>query len=391
MEFDTTTDQLNTLISTEFSSESLWNAVPGGLQKVSTSSIGFVWGIGNGIVYACQLPCSGDWKKVDLPASALDITTDDSYVYVLYNSGNSTVLAKKSANNTDDWITIPAKVGMTKLTNTASYVWSQVGTQKWKLPKPGTTGNWLAVPDPANVTITSASSTSLYGVDGSGKALKSDESLQSGWSVIPEFGSKMSAIVGDIDQTAIFGVDDSNKLNRCENGKCSNVDVPFTPQNISIEPVSKQLWMTTVTSGTSGNIFNKKDDNDYSDILQAAKPIDQKRDEIVSGIQSDYEETTYANMLSNQFNILKKMIGATFDGPKQKDMESTQHDLNESVKTLDEQIRQLEYSMPFLYTVLIVLALTLAIYMFSGLFGSYTHWIALLCILGGTIYFAMIQ
>ena len=389
MEYDTLTDQLNSLISTEVSADAAWSAVPGGLDKVSTSSLGFAWGIGSGKVWICQLPCSGNWKAVDLPGSLLDITTDDSKVYVLFNDGQ-VKLAMKSANNIDDWIIVNGLTGMTKIVNTSSYIWSQIGTQKWKLPKPGTTGNWIQASDASNVTITSASSTSLYGVDASGNAMKSDESLQSAWSTIPEFGAKYTSIVGNADQTALYGIDPAGNVSRCLNGDCSKVNTQgFIPQNLTVEPVSKQLWMTTTAPGDSGNVFNRNDSPDYSNILQSVQPVDKQRDAVVHDVKTRYNETTAATMMSKQLEMIRKILEGMFDFKPKEQNATQQKNINEELKSTTEQIEQLKLTLPIVQKILLVIGVTAAVYLGSGVMGEWTHMAALGVMLSGLYFFAV--
>ena len=389
MEYDTLTDQLNNLISTEVSADAAWNAIPGGLDKVSSSSLGFAWGIGSGKVWLCQLPCGGNWKAVDLPGTLLDITTDDSKVYVLFNDGQ-VKLAMKSANNIDDWVIVNGLAGMSKIMSTSSYIWSQIGIQKWKLPKPGTTGNWIQAADTSNVTITSASSTNLYGVDASGNAMKSDESLQSAWSTIPEFGAKYTNILGNADQTAIYGIDPAGNVSRCLNGDCSKINTQgYIPQNLTIEPVSKQLWMTTTVPGNSGNIFNRNDSPDYSDILQSVQPVDKQRDFVVQDVESKYNETTAATMMSKQLELIRKILEGMFDFKPKEQNATQQKNINEELKSTTEQIEQLKITLPIVQKILVVLSVTAAVYLGSGFMGEWTHTVALGVFLSGLYFFAV--
>jgi hypothetical protein len=386
---DALTDQLNNLISTEISADAAWSAIPGGLDKVSSSSLGFAWGIGSNQVWVCQLPCGGNWKSVPIPdmTSVIDIVTDEN-VYVLFQS-TETKLAFKSANNVNDWIIVSAKPGITRIANTSSYIWGQAGTQKWKLPKPGTTGNWIAVADPLNVTITSASSTSLYGVNAKGQAMKTDESLQSAWSTIPEFGGKFTDIIGSADQTALYGIDSSKALQRCQNGKCSLVVTEYTPQNITVEPISKQLWMTTTTSGNSGNIFIKSDNPDYSNILQSVQPLDKARDDLTRDIEAKYTQTTYATMMSKQLEIIRKILQNMFDFDPKKQNADSQKAIGSELKDTTLEIDQLSTTLPFIKDILIMLLAVIIVYVVGGSFlGDWTHPVALVTIVSGIIYFA---
>ena len=388
MEYDTLTDQLNNTITSGISKGTVWNAMPGGLDKVSESAKGFLWGLGSGSVWICQSPCQGNWKQVKLPSesSLRDIVTDDTHIYVLLQNQ----LLIKSADNTDEWVTVTAPDGIEKIISTASYIWGQAGDKKYKLPKPGMTGNWIPVKDDLNIKITSASSGHLYGVDSGGKAMITDEALQTSWSVIPEFGGKYSAIFGDADQTAIFGIDSTNSLNRCLNGKCYGVDTKgYTPQNITIEPSSKQMWMTTTTPGKSGNIFSLPISTDYSDIMKTVQPIDSKRDESVKKAETQFEESTYSGMMSRQFNYLKKVLGDVFAIRPVASEEADQQKIQDEIDNTNHELNVLKDVIPLIQKILIVLASIIVVYMCSDIFGSTTHFIALAVMVGGTYYFAV--
>lgn len=388
MEYDTLTDQLNNTITSGISKGTDWNAIPGGLDKVSESSRGFVWGLGSGNVWVCQSPCQGNWKQVKLPsaASLRDIVTDDTHIYVLLQNQ----LCIKSADNTDEWVTVTAPDGIEKIISTASYIWGQAGDKKYKLPKPGMTGNWIPVKDDLNVKITSASSGHLYGVGSDGKAMTTDEAMQTSWSVIPEFGGKYSAIFGDADQTAIFGIDSTNSLNRCLNGKCHGIDTKgYTPQSITIQPSSKQLWMTTTTAGKSGNIFNLPISSDYSDIMKTVQPIDDKRDETVKEAETEFEESTYSGMMSRQFDYLKKVLGDVFAIRPVASEQADQQRVQDEINNTNHELNVLKDVIPLIQKILIVLASIIGVYMCSDIFGSMTHFLALAVMVGGTYYFAV--
>jgi hypothetical protein len=355
---------------------------------VSASAKGFAWGMGSGNIWMCQLPCEGNWKQVASPSqsSLRDIITDDNHVYVLFQDR----LGIKSSDNTDEWITVTLPDSIEKIISTASYIWGQAGEKKYKLPKPGMTGNWIPVDDKLNVKITSASAGHLYGVDSAGQAMVSDESLQSAWSVIPQFGGKYSAIIGDADQTALFGIDSSNSLKRCLNGKCNGVDTQgYTPQNITIEPNSKQMWMTTTAPGKSGNIFNQSLSTDYTDILRTVQPIDLKREEVVKQAETQFDQSTYSGIMSKQFEILKQMISQLFNIKPASSHEEDQKRIQKKIQTTEYDLQVLKNVIPLIQKMLVVLALTVCVYAGSDYLGSATHFFALAVLITGTVFFAI--
>jgi len=388
MNYDTLTDQVNTAVSSGISAGTNWNAVPGGLDKVSASAKGFAWGMGSGNIWLCQLPCEGNWKQVAPPtqSSLRDIITDDTHVYVLLQNQ----LAMKSSDNTDEWITVNLPDSIEKIISTASYIWGQAGQKKYKLPKPGMTGNWIPVDDKLNVKITSASAGHLYGVDAVGHAMVTDEALQTAWSVIPQFGGKYTAIIGDADQTVLFGIDDTNSLKRCLNGKCRGVDTQgYTPQNITIEPNSKQMWMTTTAPGKSGNIFKQSLSNDYTDILKTVQPIDVKRDQAIQQAETQFDQSTYSGIMAKQFAILKKMINQLFNIKPAASHEEDQKRIQGDIDNTEYELRVLKNVIPLIQKLLVVLALTVCVYAASDYLGSATHFIALAVLVSGTVFFAI--
>jgi hypothetical protein len=383
---DIITDELNNLISTEITPDQ-WDAVPGGLDKVSSSSLGFAWGMGSDQVWICQLPCAGDWKPVTIPESTkiYDVTADESRVYVLYDGGGMK-LASKSANNSDDWIVVSAKDGMTKVTTTGSYVWGQAGSQKWRIHKPVTMSNWVQVADPRGITITSASSSSLYGVDDKGNAVKTDEAMQSGWSTIPEFGGKYNSVLGDADERALYGVNQANQVQRCLNGDCSNLSTQgFVPQSLTVEPVSNQLWMTTTTPGNSGNIFSKHGTTDYSAVFKLTQPYEKERDNIVQQLEVDHSQTTGATAISKQLELIKKFFEELF-GYVSKDInDDAKSKINDVVSETEKLIR----ASSLIKKILILLSATAVVYLVGGILGGLTHLVALAVFAGGLLYLSL--
>jgi len=382
MDYDTLTDQVNNTLTT---TGETWEPIVGGLDKVSSSAMGFAWGMGKGHVWICQLPCQGNWKQVDLPdsPSIRDVITDDIHVYVLTQHQLST----KSANNVDDWVSINLPDDITKIIGTASYIWGQAGDKKYRLAKPGVTADWRLVEDPTDVKITSASSGHLYGVSSDGKAMVTDESMQSAWSVVPEVGGKYSAIFGDVDQTAIFGIDATNSLQRCMNGKCSGIDTQgYTPQNITIEPDSKKLWMTTTTSGKSGNIFNQAVTTNYADLLKTIQPIDAKRDQAVKEAVSQHSQSTNTETMSKQFDAIKKFLSKVFHLKSLSSHEEDGKILEDNLNSTGTETSILNKVLPFIQQFLIVLALIVMVYAMGDYLGEATHLVALSVLLGGICY-----
>lgn len=384
MDYGSLTDQINQTVSSGVSAGTEWNNVPGGLDKVSASAKGYAWGFGSGKVWICQLPCTGTWKEVPTPEAPRDVIADDNQVYVLLQNK----MAMKSADNTDEWIAVNLPDGISKLISTASYIWGQAGDQKYKLPKPGMTGNWIPVKDDLNVVVTSASSKHLYGVK-DGQAMVTDEAMQTSWSVIPEFGGKYSAIYGEADETAIYGIDAQNSLQRCMNGKCTTVNTQgYTPQNITIEPKSKQVWMTSTTPGKSGNIFNQNVVTDYSEVLQKVDPIDKKRDIAVTKVEEEYKQGTFSEVMTRQFGYIRKMLEELFQIKPASAHQADEKVLQRKIKGVNAELKTFSETLLLVQCLVVVMAMVAILYAAMGSFGILTDILALGLLAGGVYFFA---
>jgi len=360
------TSSINNLIS---ESGNEWKNIPGGLDKVSESSMGAVWGIKSGNLYSCLAPCKGNWILVD--SSVIDFTTDDTTIYFL----KAGTLNTKNANNSGETLSIPTNISLEQIFNTSSYIWGQSGSgiKKYKLAKPGTTGNWVQAMDMSEIQITSASSQSLYGV-GKGIAYKTDESLQSGWKVIPQFKGAFTGILGNADQIGIYGVDSQGQIQECKGDVCTPVPIVSPVNNLSPNP--NTLWMTSQTQGNMGNIYMKN--ISPPNIIKDVAPLDQERDLLVQETEKDYELSTYYNVMSKQLSEIKKMFQPLPPPPPP----------TEQTANTTQQANSFEKAVPFLFRGLIVLTVLILIYFCSGFLGVYTHYIALIIFLGG-IYFVL--
>jgi hypothetical protein len=380
MDYSALTDTLNNLVQED---EKDWINVPGGLDKVSESAMGAAWGLGSGKMYVCMLPCKGQWTPVVFPDPAfniIDFTTDDSTIYVL-GSGISPIgiinlFTTKNGNNSGKWSPpnpLFKAEKITELFNTGSYIWGQMGTQKYKLAKPGTTSNWIEVQDTSGVKITSASQTALYGISSTGVAMKTDESLQSAWSPIPQFKGVFTGILGDADQTGIYGIDAQKTLQKCSGDSCVPIPTKNPVQTLSPKPTS--LWLTTSNPGDLGNVYYK--DESPSNLLKDVQPIDAERDAIVNQAETEYTNTTYSTMMFKQLKEIQKMFGELLSI-----QEVNTEPIEKSASTTSSEASLLQKVIPFLLKGILVLLGVLFVYLFSGVFGSMTHYVAFAVLIG---------
>lgn len=357
MEYSTLTDQMNELLN----SQDDWTNIPGNLSKIIETTAGYAWGIGQNKLFKCALPCKGNWVSQDFDGTILDIAADD-FLYVLYTS-NGTFL--KIYNNTE-WITIPFKEEDTlkNIYVTSSYIWGQ-GTQKWKLPKPGTTGNWMLVPDTSNTQITSSSLNALYGIDSTGKAWKTDETLKSGWSLLPQFKGMLTGLIGTKDPN-LYGMT-STDIEKCIGQSCTNIQAD-EPTNISITP-SNTIWLTSNKSGDLGNIYTKSDIPPIDQI----QTLDLERDTIVKKTEIDYMNSTYIQMFYKQIEEIRKLL-----------LNETPKKLNtDELKEIQNRNTLLTKNLYYLYISIGCLILIILNYIFlSSLLGETSHSISILLLIG---------
>jgi len=384
MDYSALTDEINTLVSSESSKD--WVNIPGGLDKVSESSMGAVWGLKDGSLYSCMIPCNGSWTLQEFPEASpnlkvLDFTTDDSLVYVLWNNPDTQItgLMTKNGNNFGEWSRGELSPNITQLFNTASYIWGQDSTgKKYKLAKPGTTINWILATDTSGVKITSASASSLYGIK-AGKAFKTDEALQSAWTPIPQFKDVLTGIMGDADQTGLYGIDPENQIQKCEGDQCESIPIKGPVQHLSPNP--RNLWMTSQSQGNLGNIYMK--DETPSNLIKDVGPLDKQRNSLVEDTEENYKIATYSEIMSKQLIEIQKMLTGLFaedkidSGPIEKNLQIT----TGQSYTLDKAIR-------IILKIIFILIPVLLVYLCSGIFGFLTHYIAFAVFIGG-IYFIL--
>ncbi len=398
-EYDSVTDNINSIISTQISSEVQWSNIPGNLVKASSSPAGYAWGYNStSVVYICQLPCNGNWQPVNLTtyniSSIQDLTTDGSNVYILMTdkSGKNNLLVGP-ATNQGSWNMIPVPFAATGIFSTNTYVWAQdASNNKQKCPKPCTSSNWMANPD-KTVKITSASSSALYGTDASGNAMRTDESLQTGWSPISGLsGLKLKTLIGQGDQTALYGIDMSSSAYTCD-GDCSTpqelnpLDTSgYMPLNLTTD--GKKLWMTTTTAGEKGNIFSRVNNPDYSSIMNEVTPLDQNREKIVQNIDDSYNKQTQLMVANKQISTVVDFFSKMFkfDNNSAKEIKNQESRLHDQVQDVQNKLDQMNSIQPLIQKLLIVVTIVAVIYMAGSFLGWITHIIAFIVLGAGVIY-----
>lgn len=329
----------------------------------------------------------------------LDIVTDETNVYLLFSTGTGTFLATKTANNQTDWALNPVGNPTFAPVNTFSthtYLWLQSATnQKVKIPKPVNMTNSMPHPD-TSVKITSSSASALYGVDGTGKAMKSDETLQTGWSAVSGLtGTTVKSVVGDLDQQGLFIIDNNSRVSECVGDCSTNKTVPvntqgYLPLYMTADPSTKQLWMTSSTAGSRGNIFNRVGNPDYSSILNTVTPLDQNRDKVIGDVKDEYNKQTQVMTVNKQIGDFHDLFAKIF-GDATKATQETNTEISKvetDVVGKQMQLKTITNIEPIIQKLVVTLATAALVYAIFSFLGWIVHAIVLV-VIGVGIYLSL--
>jgi len=382
-EYEASTRAIDTIVSTQLSSVLNWMNVPGSVVKSSSSASGYVWGYNAGnTVYICPLPCTGNWKPVDFSqqqvSNILDLTTDDTNVYILYtNVAGAISLLVTPASNQGTRTTIPVPFSAKSIFSTHTYIWAQDSlNNKQKCMKPCTMPNWQSATD-TTVTITSSDESTLYGVDSTGLAMQTNETLQSPWQPI---GNVVGSIYGKGNDGTLYGID-SRQNAFVYNGTLAPLYTDgLDPTHIEVDKQSDQLWMTTATPGDSGNIFTRLQKPDYTSIMNTITPLDQRRNKIVDKVENKFQNETNVMTVNKQvgdvITYFKKMFN--IDENTAKNAKGQSGHLTEQIRETQAQLDQITNVQPFILGVIAILVLLGLTYLIlSTLLGFYIHLLAI--------------
>jgi hypothetical protein len=382
-EYETSTNAIDSIVSTQLSSVSNWLNVPGSLVKASSSS-GFIWGFNAGnSVYTCSLPCTGNWKSVDLSAynlnSVLDLTTDDSNVYILFTANSETQLLVSDAASQGVKTVITVPFPATSIFSTHTYIWAQNAiNHKVKCAKPCSMPNWQASSE-SSVKITSATDSTIYGVDASGNAMQTDENISS-WQPINDVNG---SIYGKGSDGTLYGIDAKQSAFSFKDKMTSLYTGGLDPTYLSVDSNSNSLWMTTATPGNSGNIFTRAEKPDYSTLMNSINPLDRRRDKIADELETKYARQTDVMIVNKQVTdiiaFFKKIFNIDSNTAKKAAAQSgsLQNNIRDTQKKLDE----FNDVQPVLVGLIITLCAVVLLYFLSYSFlGNTTHMFAILTI-----------
>lgn len=416
-QYDTLTKKIDDTLTTQVSSSLTWDNIPGNFSKVVSSSGGYAWGVdmdfGKPVLYSCELPCTGKWVKADLKDyntyNVADIAVDSTNVYILVVKESGTKLNVNILMNIPsgkgEWTNIYSGTSTAAFLNifsTKNFLWlTEFGSDVIKkCSKPCTSSNWMNQPNTQGITITSTTDTDIYGVDRSGKPVKTDENMRTGWNIIKGLLNNSNLaearIVGaDPQRTGIYAISNQGKLFNCK-GNCENPTdvVPVDNKdlntfNLSYDSGSKNLWMTTWNPGEKGNVFTQVDNPDYNAILNTVNPLDKQRDEITKDVKKEYEQQTKTLITNKQIqtvvDFFSKQFGYTKTvGEQTKDQTSA---VTQNIQSTQDEIDKKSMISDKLFKIIVTLVIVVFIYLIGEtLIGIYIHLIAALVLTGGIIF-----
>ena len=382
-EYETSTNAIDTIVSAQLSSVSNWLNVPGNLVKASSSASGFVWGFNAGnSVYTCGLPCTGNWNRVDLSAqnanTILDLTTDETNVYILFTANGETQLLVSDAASQGVKTVVTVPFAATSIFSTHTYIWAQdLTNHKVKCIKPCSMPNWQ-VSSESSVKITSSDNSTLYGVDPTGQAMQTDENISSGWQPISDV---KGTIYGRGSDGTLYGIDSKQAAFSYDNALSPLYTNGLDPTSISVN--SNQIWMTTATPGDAGNIFTRPQKPDYSTLMNSITPLDRQRDKIADTVETKYARQTDIMVVNKQVSdiiaFFKKIFNIDANTARKANAQSGV--LQDNIRDTQKKLDQFNDIQPVLVGLIVTMSSVAILYvlMYSWL-GDTTHVLAILTI-----------
>lgn len=405
-----------------------WIHIPGGVTKISASSSGYLWTIGQWEnrkwgVYACKEPCTdGNWSYPftywSFPAGSKwyvhDITTDATNVYILMdNAEGNKFVAVAPANNPSQpfsefrQIPLPGSLNSAnKVAVTNGMIWVSDSSKKAAYcRKPCSTPNWTVRDETRK--LQGGGGTSLYATaPGSVGLLKSDEILQTEWTPVKGLdGISISAVAAEANNDVLYA-SDSSKVYRCTDScdtknklQVVNTDGRVTIQDkggLTVNPANRNVWMASTSSGPSGgNIFYRLDAPDPSAVvLDHVDEVQNERDRIFNSLGGDVRiqtaEVSAKLAKADASDTLQKALDISGDKSKaQKEIQL----LERKIESANTQVAGFEEKRKPLIILLISLAVVAIMYITVGWFMPYwmSMSIAVLVLgtgLGLSIYFS---
>jgi hypothetical protein len=406
-DFTKTTSGMMDYLTNQLTAFGLWNNITGSLQKVSSSSAGFVWGYNSGgKVYFCKEPCtSASWTQIPLDQTPIDIATDSTQAYVLYSdSTGAAMIASTSIDGTGTWAFNTVPFNADKITTTNGFLWASGASKMAFCGKPCNTDNWNVLDD--NHSLLGGGGASIFAASpGVAGVFKTDETNQTGWSSVAGFsGITPSVLAAESDNVVLYAADNS-KVYRC-GSTCDSKDklevvnaqgfVPIQSKgSMTVNPLTHNVWMASESSAKGGNLFARLDVPNTQPVMDTVYSSEKDRDRIFNSLGDAFKVQT-AEVSSKMTQVeaaeaVKQAMDISGDG----------RNIDNEIKLLERKIEQAsgtsagyQDKMKPLMTLLLALVLTALLYLVASWFlpSSLLMGLAVLILgsgLGLSIYFSV--
>jgi hypothetical protein len=406
-DFTKTTSGMMDYLTNQLTAFGLWNNITGSLQKVSSSSAGFVWGYNaGGKVYFCKEPCtSASWAQIPFDETPTDIATDSTQAYVLYSdSTGAPMIASTSIDGTGTWAFNKVPFNADKIATTNGFLWASGAGKMAFCGKPCNTDNWNVLDD--NHSLLGGGGASIFAASpGVAGVFKTDETNQTGWSSVDGFsGITPSVLAAESDNVVLYAADNS-KVYRC-GSTCDSKDklevvnaqgfVPIQNKgSMTVNPLTHNVWMASESSAKGGNLFARLDVPNSQPVMDAVYSSEKDRDRIFNSLGDSFKVQT-AEVSSKMAQVeaaeaVKQALNISGDGKN----------IDNEIKLLERKIEQAsgasagyQDKMKPLMTLLLALVLTALLYLVASwiLPSSLMMGLAVLILgsgLGLSIYFSV--
>jgi hypothetical protein len=159
---------------------------------------------------------------------------------------------------------------------------------------------------------------------------------------------------------------------------------------MTADPSTKQLWMTSSTSGSVGNIFNRVANPDYSSIMNTVTPLDQNRDKVVGDVNVQYNKQTEVMTLNKQISEFETLFSKIF-GDATRSTEDTNVQISKvetDVVGKQMQLKTITNIEPIIQKFVVTLATAALVYAVFSFLGWFVHAIVLV-VIGVGIYLSL--
>ena len=153
---------------------------------------------------------------------------------------------------------------------------------------------------------------------------------------------------------------------------------------MTVDPSSKEAWLTSSNFGSIGNIFNKPLKSDYTEIMNRINPFDKTRAGVVTEVQKEFEDQTNQLTINKLVNEVVQFFSNHFkqSGDPKTDIDK----INKDIQDTQFQINTINFNIPFIRNLILVLLIVVFVYILGSSIGWPIHIVALVVLVAGLYY-----